>query len=128
MTVKFDPHVIAIVHFFSTLYAGYSAQNGHHHLTLSDNRRWLSDVIAISKSLQQGNNQLASADRLSDKVMVVAILCKLPKQFHEFVKIAIHSDNLPSFEQLIKSLEDDATITELRGRTSRLDAPSRTQP
>ena len=79
------------------------------------------EVTTAGKQMRFQNEQLSEADRLSDKVLVMALLTKLPDEYTEFVKINLHGSRLPTFSELLKSLEDESTINSLRGGgTSRI--------
>ena len=79
------------------------------------------EVVTAGKQMRFQNEQLSEADRLSDKVLVMALLTKLSHEYTEFVKIYLHGSRLPSFSELLKSIEDESTINSLRGGgTSRI--------
>ena len=84
------------------------------------------EVATAGKQMHFQNEQLSEADRLSDKVLVMALLTKLPHEYTEFVKIYLHGSRLPSFSELLKCIEDESTINSLRGGgTSRIAPISR---
>ena len=126
MAVKCNKDGYDAYHFYDTNIISLSHAGEIKILTSLFGSQVTDEVTTAGKQMRFQNEQLSEADRLSDKVLVMALLTKLPDEYTEFVKINLHGSQLPTFSELLKSLEDESTINSLRGGgTSRVALISR---